>query len=247
MNNKFTFVIPYFNCHEDIEKTIYSMLSQSYSDWEAILINDMSTDSTPSLVRETVESLPKRHRDKFRLVDNEEKHGEVRNTLKSVSRIEDDNVVCRLDGGDWLTENDLLHVLNQVYQDQSVAVAWTAHRWSYTTQNISGPMNLTAGQTVYQHPWVSSHLKTFRCRHLKAVPEVNFKDDEGNYIMIACDQAVFLPMMHMAHREGKKLAFIPILGYHYNIDLSNKNLFTSERSIRQKNSAETIRKRGFLE
>ena len=107
-------------------------------------------------------------------------------------------------------------------------------------------MNLSPGQTVYQHPWVSSHLKTFRCKNLKKVPDSNFKDENGNYIMIACDQAVFLPMMHMAHEEKQKMQFIPISGYHYNIDLSNKNLFTSERSIRQKMSAESIRSRGFL-
>jgi len=246
VNNNFVFVIPYFNCEEDIEKTLYSMVSQSYDKWRAILINDMSTDSTPAVVRNTVESLPAKIRNRFLLWDNEEKHGEVRNTLKSVKAIEDNNVVCRLDGGDWLVENDLLHILNAVYQDPNTAVAWTAHRWSYTAQNISGPLKLVGNQTVYQHPWVSSHLKTFRCSELKKVPDVNFRDDQGDYIMIACDQAVFLPMMHMSHQDGKRLQFVPIVGYHYNIDLGNKNLFNSERSIRQKMSAERIRERGFL-
>lgn len=247
MKNDFVFVIPYFNCAEHIEKTIFSMLSQSYDKWRAVLINDMSTDNTPDVVRALCESLPTKFKSRFTLVDNNEKHGEVRNTLKSVQSIDDMSVVCRLDGGDWLTENDLLFALDLMYQDPDVAVAWTAHRWSYTSQNISGPLNLARGQTVYQHPWVSSHLKTFRCGNLKKVPDANFRDEDGNYIMIACDQAVFLPMMHVAHLNGKKLSFVPILGYHYNIDLSNKNLFTNERSIRQKTSAETIRQRGFIE
>ena len=245
-NNCFVFVIPYFNCKEEIENTIFSMLSQSYKNWRAVLINDLSTDGTDSLVSEICRSLPIVYRDKFTLVDNQEKHGEVRNTLAAVKTIDDDDVVCRLDGGDWLVENDLLYVLNHVYQDPDVAVAWTAHRWSYTNQNISGPMTLTNGQTVYQHPWVSSHMKTFRCGQLKKVPDVNFRDDNGDYIMIACDQAVFLPMMHVSLLEGKKLQFVPVVGYHYNIDLSNKNLFTNERSVRQKISAETIRARGFM-
>lgn len=246
MNNEFVFVIPYYNCSDDIEKTIFSMLSQSYNNWRAILINDMSTDGSEKIVRDVCSSLPGRYRDKFTLIDNQEKQGEVRNTLNSVKAIDDSHVVCRLDGGDWLTENDLLYVLNQVYQDADVAVAWTAQRWSYTTQNISGPMNLQQGQTVYQHPWVSSHLKTFRCGQLKKVPDSNFRDDSGEYIMIACDQAVFLPMMHLSHLEGKKLQFVPILGYHYNIDLTNKFVFNNERSHRQKMSAERIRERGFV-
>lgn len=245
-DNQFVFVIPYFNCHEEIEKTIYSMVSQSYSNWRAILINDLGTDATRSHAVDTIQSLPAKIRDKFIHIDNEEKHGEVRNTLKSIEGIDDNDVVCRLDGGDWLTENDLLYVLNGVYQDQSVDVAWTAHRWAYTSQNISGPLQLQPGQTVYQHPWVSSHLKTFKCGALKKVPDANFRDQNGDYIMIACDQAVFLPMMHIAAESGKKLQFVPIVGYHYSIDLDNKHLFTNERSLRQKMSAETIRARGFI-
>lgn len=245
-DNNFVFVIPYFNCPDDIENTIYSMVSQSYRNWRAVLINDLSTDATRSVVVDVIQSFPEKIRSKFTHIDNEEKHGEVRNTLKSVKEIDDNDVVCRLDGGDWLTENDLLFILNNIYKDPQVSVAWTAHRWSYTNQNISGPINLARGQTVYQHPWVSSHLKTFRCGDLKKVPDVNFRDQNGDYIMIACDQAVFLPMMHMAHESEKKLQFVPIVGYHYNIDLGNKNLFTSDRSIKQKMSAESIRARGFL-
>jgi glycosyltransferase involved in cell wall biosynthesis len=245
--NNFVFVVPYYNCLEDIEKTVFSMLSQGYDRWRAILINDMSTDGSEKAVEGVVSGLPMRIRSKFKLVNNERKHGEVENTLKAVQDIDDDEVVCRLDGGDWLTENDLLYAMNHVYENKDIAVAWTAHRWSYTSRNISGPMQLQPGQTVYQHPWVSSHLKTFRCGQLKKVPHNNFKDIDGNYIMIACDQAIFLPMMHLSHLEGRCLQFVPIVGYHYSIDLERKDLYTNERSIRQKMSAEMIRERGFLQ
>ena len=245
MKNRFVFVIPYYNAEEDIAKTLHSLMSQSYDEWRAIVINDMSTDNGPSLVKKIVEGSI--HKDKFTLIDRTEKHGEVRNTLVSLESIQNDEVVCRLDGGDWLLENDLLWILNENYKDPFLAVAWTAHRWSYTSRNISGAMNIQPGQTVYQHPWVSSHLKTFRAEQLKKVPKKNFLTDENEYIMIACDQAIFLPMMHLSLLEGKKLNFIPVVGYHYNIDLSNKNLFTSQRSINQKMSAEMIRSRGYLE
>lgn len=242
----FVFVVPYFNTGVDIERTIFSMLSQSNDAWRVVLINDVSDDKTPERVHELVTSLPKTYRDKFTLIDNTVKHGEVRNTLEAVKNIADRDIVCRLDGGDWLTENDLLYAVANAYSDERVAVAWTAHRWGYTSQNISGPMMLKGSQTVYQHPWVSSHMKTFRCEQLKKVPEQNFKDADGNYIMIACDQAIFLPTMHLSILEGKTLTFVPVIGYHYNIDLSKKDLFTCDRSIRQKQSAEMLRERGYL-
>jgi len=245
VKNRFVFVIPYYNAEEDIAKTLHSMIAQSYDEWRAIVINDMSTDNGSQLVKKVVEGSI--YRDKFTLIDRDEKHGEVRNTLVSLDSIEDDEIVCRLDGGDWLIENDLLWMLNETYKDPLQSVAWTAHRWSYTPRNISGALKLLPGQTVYQHPWVSSHLKTFRAERLRKVPKANFFTDDGQYIMIACDQAIFLPMMHLSHMEGKKLNFIPIIGYHYNIDLGNKNLFTSNRAINQKMSAEMIRERGYLE
>jgi glycosyltransferase involved in cell wall biosynthesis len=243
----FTFVVPYYNTGSNIEKTLFSMLAQSSDDWRAIVIDDMSTDSTPDIVDQVVTTLPDRYRSKFTHVRNTEKHGEVRNTLVSLRSIDDDDVVCRLDGGDWLVENDLLVLLKRVYSDRNVAVAWTAHRWGYTSNNISGPMRLNPRQTVYQHPWVSSHLKTFRACNLRDIPDGNFKDENGEYITIACDQAVFLPMMHRASSLGRSLVFVPVVAYHYDIDLARPDLFTNDRSIRQKTSAEWIRERGYVE
>ena len=245
MKNRFVFVIPYYNAKESISNTLYSIMAQSYSEWRAIVINDMSIDDGQDIVKKVVDGSI--HRDKFTLVDRIEKHGEVRNTLVSLETIEDDEIVCRLDGGDWLLENDLLWILNETYKDPKLAAAWTAHRWSYTPRNISGPLTLQQGQTVYQHPWVSSHLKTFRADRLRKVPNANFLTNDGRYITIACDQAIFLPMMHLSLADGKNLKFMPIVGYHYNIDLNNKNLFVSDRAINQKMSAENIRERGFID
>jgi len=244
VNNKFVFVTPVFNCQDKIAQTLMTMMSQSYNDWRAIIINDMSTDKTLRTIKKTIANCT--FKDKFTIVDNKEKMGEVRNTLNASSMIDDDEIVVRLDGGDWLTENDTLWLLNQTYQDSKVDVAWTSHRWEYTTQNISAPLVLSHGQTVYDHPWVSSHLKTFRNSALKKVPIANFKDENGNFIMIACDQAVFLPMMHMSIMENRLVGHIPVICYHYSINLKDKELFTSERSIKQKNSAEWIRSRGFI-
>jgi glycosyltransferase involved in cell wall biosynthesis len=243
--NKFVFVTPAFNCESEIRQTLFSMMSQSYDDWRAIIINDISTDQTLNTINRITQNSP--FYDRFTIVNNEQKMGEVRNTLNVANQIEDDEIVCRVDGGDWITENDTLHFLNTVYQNDNVDVAWTSHRWAYTGTNISGNLHLEAGQTVYQHPWVSSHMKTFRCSRLRKVPDANFRDQDGNYIMIACDQAIFLPMIHTAIRDGKVVGHVPLVCYHYSIDLQDKNLFYTERSYRQKGSAEWIRARGFVE
>ena len=156
-----------------------------------------------------------------------------------------DDIVVRLDAGDYLVDLDALAIISSIYKQTSPAVLWTAHRWSLTDHNISGPID--ASKSIYEQPWKSSHLKTFVASELRGLNEDNFKDEDGNWIMIACDQAIFLPMMERARRANKPLVFLPRVMYHYDIDLQDPNLFTTERSFKQKGSAEFIRARGYIE
>jgi glycosyltransferase involved in cell wall biosynthesis len=243
MNNRFVFVTPAFNCQEKILNTVKSVYAQSYDNWRMVVYDDMSTDNTAQIVEDFSRKLGLG--DKLKVVSRNEKHGEVRNTLDAVKSIDQNEIVCRLDGGDWLVDNDGLVVLDSVYENTQTHVAWTAHRWSYTSQNISGPLDLN--KSVYEQPWVSSHLKTFRKKAIDNIDEKNFKDDEGNYIMIACDQAIFLPMIHNTLMQGKNCVFVPFTMYHYDINLADPNLFKTDRALKQKYSAEWIRSRGFIE
>lgn len=242
--NKFVFVTPAYNCQDSIRQTIFSVLAQSYVDWRMVIYDDMSTDQTAQVVEDISKSL--QLGDKLTVVSRNEKFGEVRNTVDAVNEISDREIVCRLDGGDWLTENDALYVINQAYGQEDPAVLWTMHRWAYTGHNISAPL-LPVYANVYEHPWVSSHLKTFRRDAMYGINIENYKDAEGTWITIGCDQAVFLPMLHKALLDDRKRLFLPVVCYHYNINLDNPELFTCDRSKIQKYSAEWVRARGYIE
>ena len=75
----------------------------------------------------------------------------------------------------------------------------------------------------------------------------NFKDDNGEYFKVAQDQAIFLPMMERARLNNKVLAFYDKVTYHYDINMEDPELFKSDRSYKQKKSAEWIRSRGYIE
>jgi glycosyltransferase involved in cell wall biosynthesis len=242
---QFVFLTPAYNCRDTIRQTMFSMFAQSYDNWRAIIVDDVSTDGTGEFARELADMCG--FGEKVKIIRREEKYGEVRNTLTELNDILDEEIVVRLDGGDWITDNDCLYMLNDIYKEHDPAVCWTGHRWSYTTYSISNELKLAQNQSIYDHPWVTSHLKTFRSKALKKVNKKNFFDDEGNWIMIACDQAVFLPMMHLALRDIKPLVFLPRICYHYNIDLEKPDLFTEDRSLKQKISAEWIRARGYVD
>ena len=49
-------VIPVYNSYKYFEKTLLSVLSQSYNNLEVILVNDGCTDSTPSIIERYAQS-----------------------------------------------------------------------------------------------------------------------------------------------------------------------------------------------
>ena len=239
----FKVITPAYNCEKEIEQTIISVVGQSYKNWSMTILDDLSTDNT----YQTCVNLAKKFgvEDKIEVIKRKEKHGEVRNTLVEVEKLNDEDVVIRLDAGDWLTDLGCFEILNMVYEEHKPAVLWTGHRWGYTSQNISGPIDPNV--SVYDQPWRSSHLKTFKVGDFRGLNPKNFKDEDENYIMIACDQAIFLPMMERARQNNRPLIFLPMQMYHYNIDISDKKIFHTDRSYAQKHSAEWIRARGFIQ
>lgn len=240
---KFKIITPAFNCEEKIETTLYSVIGQTYKNWELIVLDDVSSDNTGQKVLSIAKS--NNVLDKVKVKRREVKYGEVRNTYEEVHLLDEDDVVVRLDAGDWLTDLGCLEILDAIYNQYNPAVLWTAHRWAFTDQNISG--NIDPNINVYEQPWRSSHLKTFRVKEFLGLDQRNFLDESGKWIMIACDQAVFLPMMERARRKNKRLLYLPRVMYHYDINLQDPELFTKTRSLDQKMSAEKLRERGYIE
>ena len=240
---KFNVIVPAYNCEDKIKTTLFSIIGQTYSNWNIFVIDDMSTDDTFKTVQDIKEGL--KLEEKINVVQRKEKFGETRNTVDIVSKLDPESVVVRVDAGDFITDLGCFEILDKIYRDHNPAVLWTKHRWSFTNDNISGPIN--ANFSVYDQPWKSSHMKTFRVKDFLGINEKNFKDDNGEWIMIGCDQAVFLPMMERARRKGRKLIFFPRVMYHYDINLNDPELFTKDRSLEQKYSAEKTRLRGYID
>jgi len=240
---KFLVLSPAYNCANKIDKTIRSVAMQTHDNWEMVIVDDMSTDETLEAIKQLSVFYQVDH--KVSVISREEKYGEVRNTLDVCAQLDDDTVVIRLDAGDWITDMGCFEILDMMYQAHNPAVLWTNQRWGFSAQSICGPIDKNL--SVYKQPWKSSHLKTFRAKELKGLNERNFRDDDGEWITIACDQAIFLPMMERARLSNRHLIYLPWIMYHYDIDLTNPTLFTEDRSLEQKMSAERIRERGYIE
>lgn len=241
---EFVVLTPAYNCAKKIDLTIRSVAMQTHTNWEMIILDDMSTDDTVGAIQEACRKYDVPLGKKIKVISRHEKYGEVRNTVEVCEHVAPHKVVVRLDAGDWITDIGCFQILDIIYKQHDPAVMWTNQRWAWTTQSICGPIDNRV--SVYKQPWKSSHLKTFRASSIHGINKNNFLDDEGNWIMIACDQAVFLPMMERARIANKPLIYLPMVMYHYDIDLNDPELFKRDRSIEQKMSAERIRERGYI-
>jgi len=240
MSNKlsrFVFVIPAYNAESTITQTLLSILSQTHRNWKVIIRDDLSTDNTVKVAQGFRDYM--NLGEKIEIQVNHEKKWEVQNVIEMIHQCNDDDIICRLDADDWLTDTDILTILNHRYSVEGYDAVWTAHRWGFSSTNISA--HLPDNADVYKHPWVTSHFKTFRKSLINSISDKNFRNDEGSYFKRIGDQAIYLPVLHLA----KKRRFEPIVAYHYSIDMKPET-FQSDDAKFQKNEAEFLRNRGFI-
>ena len=197
----------------------------------------MSTDGTPDIIKSFASHMG--IEEKISLTVNKEKMWEVRNILESLKECKEDDIICRLDGDDWLCDLDILSIINHRYSTMDIDALWTAHRWGFQNYNISGPME--QGVDVYKHPWVSSHFKTFRKSLITSVKDENFRNENGEYFKRIGDQAIYLPVLH----NSKKWHFEPIVSYHYTIDMKPETFQTEDAKF-QKSEGKYLRGRGYV-
>ncbi len=239
MNNRFVFIMPAYNASKTIARSILSVWFQTHPNWKIIIRDDMSTDDTCQIVDNLRKSL-NLSEDRISIKQNTEKKWEVANILDMLQECESTDIICRLDADDWLSDCDALTIINERYNTLKVDVLWTAHRWSWTNQNISSALPKDANP--YIHPWVSSHLKTFKKHLIENVDDKNFRGEDGEYFKRIGDQAIYLPVLHESKGNWH---FEPITAYHYTIKL-NPETFQSDDAKFQKSEAEYLRSRGFV-
>lgn len=106
-NNRFTVLIPNYNNARYLEKCINSILSQTYTDYEIIFVDDMSTDNSVDIANKLLKD--------HKVIVNKQKryNGGTRNV--GILEADSDYTIC-LDSDDWLKDNKVLDRINNELQ-----------------------------------------------------------------------------------------------------------------------------------
>lgn len=232
--------MPAFNAIETINRSILSVWFQTHPNWKIIIRDDISNDGT----FESVQNLKKQlgiPDEKISIKRNTEKLWEVANILDMLKECNSDDIICRLDADDWLCDCDAITILNHRYNSLEVDAIWTNHRWDFSRTNIS--KELPKNADPYKHPWVSSHLKTFRKKLIEVVDDKNFRGENGEYFKRIGDQAIYLPVLRTAKGNWH---YEPICAYHYTIELKPETFQTDDAKF-QRDEGIYLRSRGYIE
>lgn len=125
VNYKIGIIIPNFNYEHTIEKCLNSILNQTYTNYEIIFVDDMSTDKSVELAMKTYDeykfkrllNYDKKIIPKMKIVELEQKryNGGARNEGYLHLSNDVDYVFC-VDSDDWLLDETVLEKINRKLQ-----------------------------------------------------------------------------------------------------------------------------------
>jgi glycosyltransferase involved in cell wall biosynthesis len=185
-----------YNCEKFIEKSLLSIMSQRFKDFKCYVTDDMSTDNTLNIIKETI-----KNDSRFILIENHEKFYQPGN-YEQVIRwrgIEGDEICVEVDGDDWLPNSNVLTKINEIYQDENV---WMT----------SGSFKYHDGRPGFANPptkFTDIRKQTFTLSHLRT-----WKDENGKFWSVAGDLAFMFPMLEMSGEEHYR--FLSDINYIYN-------------------------------
>ncbi|MGL4865849.1 MAG: glycosyltransferase family 2 protein [Cetobacterium sp.] len=119
-------IMPAYNAERFIKESIESVISQSYKNWELLIINDFSNDLTQLIIKDYCK------KDKrVKLLEQEENKGVVKARNRGIKESKG-KYIAFLDSDD-LWENDKLEIQIKYMQDNEVYMTYTGY--SYISEN----------------------------------------------------------------------------------------------------------------
>ena len=227
-NNRFVFIIPFRNVKDFISQFSDTLLKQDNKNWIAIFCDDESNDGT-------INNIPKD--DRFIIRRNEKRITALPNIHFGIieSNLEEEDVVCLLDGDDFLIRKDALDIINNLYQDETL-LTYGQYVWPNGQPGHCIAYTKDSFEKLRTGGYWASHMRTFKYKLYKELmnqdPELScYKDKDGNFYTITYDVAIMTPLMEIAGFERVKFNPDPV--YYYRIHQQNDHFVdpTLQKSV----------------
>jgi len=228
-NLKFCFIISSYNNSLNIEKNLYSIIDQTYKNWRVIYINDNSTDNTENLYENIIQKNVNISY-KFTYIKNKTQQKQMYNKYIAYQQVDDLEIVCLLDGDDWLSNNNVLETLKKYYTNSNNKVFTSDYyvffknqleNKKYANKNFYSETEIKNKLVRYVPKWLFKHLKTGYGILFKSIPD-NYLKFNNKWLEMCTDCA---EMYSVCEFSNGKTSQIEEILYVYNKD--NSILYSS--------------------
>lgn len=155
MNPKFSIIVPLYNKAPYIRKALDSVVSQTCTDWECIVVDDGSTDNSADVVRELVIGNSKLVNDQFRLIS--QPNAGVAAARNNGVKASHGEYVCFLDADDWW-EPMFLEEMDGLIKDNPDAGLYATNYVYYKPGKTHVALKLERGYMNYPEAYLHGEM-----------------------------------------------------------------------------------------
>nr|WP_313078220.1 glycosyltransferase family A protein [Moraxella sp.] len=139
---RFSIIVPVYNVEDYLDTCLKSILAQSFTDYEVIIIDDGSTDNSKKILDELIFNLPKNKSKQFKVFSQ-------KNQVQSAARNKALNIACGeyvgfIDSDDILDGNyirELLRIING-YEPDIISIRAARFKKIIDDQDVISEMKL---------------------------------------------------------------------------------------------------------
>src|SRR5690554_5255697 len=227
---KYSFIVPVYNAQKFIKRTIESLINQSYSNLEIILINDGSTDESLTICNEMAKT------DERIQVYSQTNSGPLQARLYGLNYVKGDYVFF-VDSDDYI-KLDALEMLNLILlQDKSIDILIFNHDIVNMEDNLirinkhiySGKEGLISKENVLRDFLTTNRLNSLCFKVIRADIANNdiLSAYECQHLIQGEDFLQLLPMMLLS----KKFYYLDKTLYSYRTNLNSTTFNFSMKNL----------------
>ena len=221
---KFSIIMPVYNTEKYLEKSILSVLNQSYTDYELICVNDGSTDGSTHILSAFAD------KKEIKIIQHECNKGLFCARKTGVQKASGDYILF-LDSDDWL-ESDALKILaRELTNSSSDYIEFTYYKvsatgrkktWSFSkedrTKEITDVLLSKANHTLWNKCYNANIIKPI----YDSLPDFYavFSEDYYQMVIIEC------------HIKTRKIINIPLYNYRMTTGISNIPYFDNLEKVK---------------
>jgi len=214
---KISIIVPVFNCEKYLHDCVNSILTQTFSDFEVILINDGSTDKTFEICNEYAKS-------DNRVIVIHKENGGVSSARNAGIRQANGQYLAFVDGDDYCYTDFLKTYIENIeaYNADLIVAQWITERKTYSLKKLNGQIEELKKADCFNRvfEFTNSLCNKFFCRDIILKNNIYFDETlhHTEDLSFVCDYLQYID----------KAVYIHKYVYYYRI---NPNSITSTPSL----------------